>query len=312
MRCLALSNLHHAIEAFLEMMAAERGASGNTLEAYRRDLEDFSTFLLTKQVNLTDASTKDIQAYIGQLAAIAAPSTRARKLSAIKQYYLFLYSDGMRTDNPAAVLDTPKLAVTLPNLLSKEEVSRLLSFAAEDQTPKGLRLYTMLEVLYASGLRVSELVTLKLSHLQKEQGQWKPYLLIKGKGGKERIVPLNVPALEALSRFIPARSALLKSEETAWLFPSYTKDGKPTHLTRQRFAVLIKALAMNAGISPDKVSPHALRHSFASHLIENGANLSLVQELLGHSSITTTQIYTHILNDRMKTLVLDHHPLKKA
>lgn len=295
------------IEAFLEMMSAERGASRNTLDAYRRDMQDFLEHAGS------DATPDDIKAYVKKLVSRGfSPRSRARKLSSIKQYFLFLYSEGIRTDNPTTSLDTPKLGTNLPKMLSKEEVGTLLSIAAQDTSPKGLKLCALLEVLYASGLRVSELVGLKLSHLQKERGALKPYMLVKGKGGKERIVPLNPPAIAALQRYLEQRPLLLKEGDTSeWLFPIYGHDGKATYLSRQRLGVMLKSLAIQAHIAPEKISPHVLRHSFASHLISNGANLKLVQELMGHSSITTTQIYTHILSDRMKTLVLEHHPLTK-
>lgn len=299
------------VERFLEMMSAERGASKNTLEAYFRDLRDFGEFL--SKTPLIEAGTEQIRTFIHHLDKQGfSARTRARKLSSLKQYYLFLYSEDIRTDNPTTALDSPKLGSNLPKMLSPEEVSSLLEYMAKDSTPKGVRLYTLLEILYASGLRVSELVTLKLSHLQKEHGKLRPFLLVKGKGGKERIVPLNDPAIKALEHYLELRPALLKEKEISeWLFPTRAKNGKITHLSRQRLAVLLKEAALQINIDPEKVSPHVLRHSFASHLIENGANLSLVQNLLGHSSITTTQIYTHVLNERMKSLVLDHHPLSK-
>jgi integrase/recombinase XerD len=289
-----------AVELFLEMLSAERGAAANTLAAYRRDLDDFFGFIV-RFGDKDNIVTEDIRNYMARLAdAGMATSTRARKLSALRQYFRFLFTEGMRKSDPTAGMEGPKQATPLPKTLSTQEVDSLLTSAAEHKTrPGGLRLRCLLELLYATGMRVSELVGLPRSVLRGDER----LLLITGKGGRERVLPLNNTAREAIDDYLQATPENAKSK---WLFPSRGASG---HLTRQRFGQELKQLAAVANIAPAKVSPHVLRHAFASHLLERGADLRVVQQLLGHADISTTQIYTHVLGERLAQLVQEHHPL---
>jgi integrase/recombinase XerD len=302
------------IALFLDMLAAERGARPNTLAAYRSDLEDFSSHIAAAGSNLSDATSDDIRGYLGDLARRGlAPSSVARKLSAVRQLYRFLYAERYRPDDPAAILEGPKRGRSLPKTLTVAEVDRMIVAACANadnpelspaEQQRATRLHCLLELLYATGLRVSELVSLPASAARKDQRM----LMVRGKGGKERMVPLNDAAREAITRY----RALLKNarqQDSVWLFPSFGEEG---HLTRQHFARDLKALATQCGVRADAVSPHVLRHAFASHLLQNGADLRVVQTLLGHSDISTTQIYTHILEERLKSLVRDLHPLNDA
>ncbi len=302
-------NTARAIDAFLEMMQAERAASENTLQAYRRDLDGWTDALRAKGTDLLSAKTGQLEYVLGQWAAQGlAPSTGARKLSSAKQFYKFLQMDDLRKDNPVQNLRGPKQGRPLPKILSEGDVDRLFQAAQQDSEPKGQRLLCMLEILYAGGLRVSELVSLTVRAVQRRDG----CLLIKGKGGKERIVPLTPPAIDAIKTWLKAREATLptaieaRDRASNYLFPSTSKSG---HMTRERFAQMLKELAIQAGLQPSKISPHVLRHAFATHLLANGADLRSVQTLLGHADISTTQIYTHVLDERMKALVFDMHPL---
>lgn len=297
------------MDSFLEMMSAERGASENTLSAYSRDLTDWSQQLTVRGYDLFYAQPPDLETVLAHWATIGlAPSTAARKLSSLKQFCLFLQTEGLRQDNPAYHLRGPKQGRPLPKVLSQEHVDILFQTAAQDKTPKGLRLLCLLEILYAGGLRVSELVSLKESTVTRRDG----IMVIKGKGGRERIVPLTRKAKESIGVWLQLRSETLpqslkeRDRAASFLFPSRARSG---HLTRERFAQELKALAIKAGLSPEKLSPHVLRHAFATHLLANGADLRSVQKLLGHADISTTQIYTHILDERMKALVQDMHPL---
>ena len=301
------------IELFLDMLASERGAAKNTLEAYRRDLDDFAADLATVKRAVADASSDDLRAHLGRLSkrGLAAASV-ARRLSAIRQLYRFLYGEGHRADDPAAVLEGPKRGRSLPKVLSIKQVDDLLAQARTGMTAeapperlRAARLACLLEVLYATGLRVSELVALPESAARRDQRM----LVVRGKGGRERLVPLNNSAKKAMADYLALRAASKgdKSvEKTKWLFPSFAESG---HLTRQHFARELKSLAAAAGLRPAQVSPHVLRHAFASHLLQNGADLRVVQTLLGHADISTTQIYTHVLEERLKSLVRDLHPL---
>jgi integrase/recombinase XerD len=299
------------IELFLDMLAAERGARINTLSAYAADVGDFSSFLKSESVNIASATSDDIRSYLAALAQRGLrASSVARKLSAIRQLFRFLYNEGHRGDDPAAVLEGPKSVRPLPRVVSVADVERLLQAArdANADSARGMaerlraaRLYCLLEVLYATGLRVSELVALPASAARHDQRM----LLVRGKGGKERLVPLNDSAREAMATYLVLRNEA-KGNEVKWLFPSFGGSG---HLTRQHFARELKALAAGAGLKPGKISPHVLRHAFASHLLQNGADLRVVQTLLGHADISTTQIYTHVLEERLKSLVRDLHPL---
>lgn len=300
------------IELFLDMLAAERGAGVNTLAAYRSDLEDLSATLSADGNSIAKAETDDLRNYLGTLAERGfKASSVARRLSAIRQLYRFLYAEARRRDDPAAVMSGPKRALTLPKVLSIADVDLLLTHAhdeagnAERPAPerlRAMRLACLLEVLYATGLRVSELVTLPVSAARQNARM----LIVRGKGGKERMVPLNDSAKRAMADYLKLLAVRKDRTETKWLFPSFGESG---HLTRQHFARDLKALAAKAGLNPAQVSPHVLRHAFASHLLHNGADLRVVQTLLGHADISTTQIYTHVLEERLKSLVRDLHPL---
>jgi integrase/recombinase XerD len=297
------------IELFLDMIAAERGASANTLDAYRRDLGDFSADLAGAGNTVAAADSDALRAHLGRLAkrGLAAASV-ARRLSAIRQLYRFLYSEGHRSDDPAAVIEGPKRGRSLPKVLSVKQVDDLLSQAregmkaeAKSERLRAARLNCLLEVLYATGLRVSELVALPEAAARRDLRM----LVIRGKGGRERLVPLNDQAKRAMTDYLALR-AEAKLDKSKWLFPSFGESG---HLSRQHFARELKELAAAAGLKAAQVSPHVLRHAFASHLLQNGADLRVVQTLLGHADISTTQIYTHVLEERLKSLVRDLHPL---
>ncbi len=300
------------LENFLEMLAAERGAAENTLAGYRRDLEDFSGFLGRK--TLASAQSEDISAYLGDLNQRGfAETSQARRLSALKQFYKFLYAEGSREDDPTRTLSAPKKRASLPKVLSMEDVDRLIETArAETEKPqksaaarlRTQRMYTLIEVLYATGLRVSELVALPVTAALRDAR----LIEIRGKGGKERLVPLSRAAQAAMKDYVGLRAAEGAYEKSPWLFPSHGDSG---HLTRQHFARDLKDLAVAAGLDAGKISPHVLRHAFASHLLQNGADLRVVQQLLGHADISTTQIYTHVLDERLRELVESAHPLAK-
>jgi integrase/recombinase XerD len=298
------------IALYLDMLAAERGAGVNTLAAYRRDLEDFSAYLKDHGSSIAKAGTENLRGYLSELSSRGMRvTTVARRLSAMRQLYRFLYAEGHRADDPAAVLQGPKRARNLPKTLSIAEVDRLLRTAAASDPASPLpvrlraaRLASLVELLYATGLRVSELVALPASAARKDAR----VIIVRGKGNKERMVPLNDAAKRAMAAYL----ALLKESgdeaQSKWLFPSFGDSG---HLTRQHFARELKTLAAAAGLRAAQVSPHVLRHAFASHLLHNGADLRVVQTLLGHADISTTQIYTHVLEERLKSLVRDLHPL---
>lgn len=305
----------HHIDAFLEMLSAERGAARNTLDAYARDLRDFANFLSTRDKDVAGGQTMDVRDYLESLSAQGlSASTAARRLSAIRQFHGFLYTDGIRTDDPCGAIEGPRRARPLPKTLSVEEVDSLLVAArlVEDgrsqeeavRAYKRARLVCLMEVLYATGLRVSELVGLPLA-AAKGDGR---FLSVSGKGGRERLVPLSEAARRAIDEYLPLRVMRLGTSVSPWLFPSRGRQG---HLTRHRFAQLLKDLSVAAGLDVGRVSPHTLRHAFASHLLANGADLRAVQQMLGHADISTTQIYTHVLDGRLKSLVHDHHPLAK-
>jgi integrase/recombinase XerD len=301
------------LEPFLEMMAAERGAARNTLAAYRRDMEDFLSFISGKGHAPATADTAALQAYIASLSQQGMrPASIARKVSTIRQYFHFLYSEGIRADNPAATLSPPRRERRLPKIMTQDDAARLLAHAQEDGSPEGIRLMAMCELLYGAGLRVSELVSLKLEDVQPKAWdgaapQVREMLTICGKGGKERLAPLHAKAREALARYLRVRAHFLREGETSpWFFPYHRAEG---HVTRQQFGVMLKGLALRAGLDPLSLSPHKLRHSFATHLLEGGADLRVIQELLGHADIATTQIYTHVAGARLRETVLKAHPL---
>ena len=286
------------------MLAAERGAAPLTWAAYRNDLSDLAGFLAARGVPLEAADTALLHAYLGAAAAVA-PRTLARRISAMRQFYKFLAIDGIRRDDPTAGLDTPRLGRPLPKILSETEVAGLITAAHVWPGGEGIRLVCIMELLYATGLRISELVTLPLAAAQRDPR----FLVISGKGGKERVVPLSEPSRLALTAYLVCRESFLRdSRPSRWLFPS---RGDAGHLTRQRGGQLLKELAVKAGLDPDRLSPHVLRHAFASHLLDHGADLRSVQQMLGHADIATTQIYTHVLNDRLRKLVETAHPLAR-
>ena len=292
--------MQNEIDSFLEMLVAERGASPRTVDSYRRDLTDFNAFLAVKDIRMIKAKRVDIQAYMQQLARqMSAPKTQARRLSAIREFYRFLFSENRITKNPADYLISPKVGKPLPKYLSESEVKALLSTAEKED----IRIYALLEVLYATGLRVSELVGLPMTAIRWDERT----LAVIGKGNKERIVPLNEPAIQALDRWSISRETRIPvGRVNKWLFPSASKTG---HLTRDGFFKHLKQIALSSGIDPNRVSPHVFRHSFASHLIAHDADLRSVQKMLGHADIATTEIYTHVLADRLKKVVEKSHPL---
>jgi integrase/recombinase XerD len=297
---------------FLDMLAAERGAGRNTLEAYTRDLDDLAHHLADTRTTIAAATTADLRAYLATLSRRSfKASSVARRLSAVRQLFRFLYAEGHRRDDPAAVIEGPKRGRPLPKVLSIAEVDRLLATAhagaidaarSDTERLRGLRLACLLEVLYATGLRVSELIALPAAAARRDERM----LVVRGKGGKERLVPLNDAAKRAMRDYLGRLTEMDRDTGSKWLFPSFGESG---HLTRQHAARELKALAAAAGISAERVSPHVLRHAFASHLLQNGADLRIVQTLLGHADISTTQIYTHVLDERLKSLVRDLHPL---
>ncbi len=284
------------------MLAVERGASPRTLEAYRRDLDDVAAVLKSDPAA---ANVDHLRRYLDHMNRLGlAPRTAARRLSCLRQFYKFLYAEGLRTDDPAASLESPRLGRPLPKYLTTDEVDRLLTAAKEVEGRQGLRASALLELLYATGLRVSELVGLPLAAIPRN----KPTIIVRGKGNKERMVPVGDAALAALAAYLPVRDSYIPKsmKSSRWLFPSDSREG---HLTRAGFALLLKELAVAAGLSPSRVSPHVLRHSFATHLLANGADLRSLQQMLGHADISTTQIYTHVLDERLRRLVSDNHPL---
>ncbi|MFA5121561.1 site-specific tyrosine recombinase XerD [Zavarzinia sp.] len=301
------------IDGFLEMMAAERGAAANTLAAYRRDLTDYAFFLERQGRSLDAAAAEDVEAYFASVEGRGLkPSTAARRLSALRQFHRFALSDGIRTDDPTSRIEAPRQGRRLPKYLSEEEVERLLGLAADglgkaagkSGEKRRMRFLALLEILYATGLRVSELVGLPLAALAQDPR----FVLVRGKGGRERLVPLSDPARSAIARWLKLRPVGLLPKQAKFLFPAGTATG---HMTRQHFAQGLKALAAEAGLDPARVSPHVLRHAFASHLLAHGADLRVVQTLLGHADISTTEIYTHILDEKLRTLVNRHHPMAK-
>jgi integrase/recombinase XerD len=299
------------LDVFLEMLVAERGASRNTLDAYARDLKDCAQFTSGQDgQDLASASTTTLRSYLASMeAAGLKPRTAARRLSALRQYYKFLFIEGFRNDDPSTVIDSPRRGRPLPKTITQGEVDLLFSAAARHKGPEGARLRALLELLYATGLRVSELVGLPLASVARDPD----VLIVRGKGGKERMVPVNRSARRAVEKYLTVRDDFLKPGTSSnWLFPSgANQTNRNAHLTRHRFAQILKQLTREAGLAPQKISPHVLRHAFASHLLAHGADLRSVQAMLGHSDISTTQIYTHILEERLREIVESHHPLAK-
>ncbi len=299
------------IESFLDMMSAERGASANTLAAYRRDLIDFSGSRAKSGGDLKSATRDQVKSYLSGLSrASIAHSTQARKLSTLRQFYGYLYSEKIRRDDPTEAVDAPKRGRPLPKVLSREDLDKLIEAARPEgeEDAEGVRLLCIVELLYASGLRVTELVTLPLSAARNRDG----FLIVRGKGNKERLAPLNDTARAAMVSYLAVRDEFLPKQSAhagKFLFCSRSAEG---HLTRRRCHQMLKVLAVEAGVDPEKLSPHVLRHAFATHLVEGGADLRSVQTLLGHADIATTQIYTHVANERLKKVMDAAHPLAKA
>jgi integrase/recombinase XerD len=294
-------------EIFHEMLLAERNASENTRDAYCQDLIHAEK-VLARHGDLADASVDLLRGYLESLSRQKlAPSTAARRLSALRQYFKFLVNEGLRKDDPTAALDAPKRGRPLPRILSESEVAAMIDGVAREDKAAALRLGALMELIYASGLRVSEVVGLPLAVAKRDQ----PFLVVRGKGSKERLVPLNDAAKRALAAYLEVRAKFLPRSLKAspWLFPS---SGDSGHLTRQRLGQLLKDAAVKAGIDPARVSPHVLRHAFATHLLDRGADLRALQKMLGHADIATTQIYTHVATGRLAALVSEAHPLARA
>ena len=314
------------IENFLNNLLAEKGSAKNTIISYKKDLEELFDFL--KDIKIKEIKKKDLKKYLEFLYKNGvATSTMARHISAIKQFFNFLQLENIITENPASLLDHPKIQANIPEILTEKEIEKLLDTAKKDKSNYGIQLYTMLELLYATGLRISELVEMKISDIQKKyrsDGLYtiNDFLIINGKGNKERLIPINKTAKDALIKYINLRESLLNGKKSEWLWTTmatFSKDKKDTkvvfkkdnHIARQIFALNLKQLAIESNINPEKVHPHILRHSFASHILQRGADLRVVQELLGHSDISTTQIYTHIADEKLKKIVNELHPLAK-
>lgn len=294
------------IEAFLEMMAVERDASPHTLSAYGRDLAD-AEMALSDAGGLMKADAEAVETWFADLSRRGlSAATAARRRSSARQFYRFALAEGWRTDDPSRRLDAPKQGRPLPKVLSRVEIDALLAASAARDAAAGLRLVALVEMAYASGLRVSELLGLKVEAVRRDPA----YLIVRGKGGKERLAPLNASAREAIKAWLVVRDAKRRPEapDSPWLFPS---SGRTGHLTPRRFAQLLDEAAITAGIDPARVSPHVLRHAFATHLLEGGADLRVVQTLLGHVDIATTQIYTHVATDRLAQVVHQNHPLAR-
>lgn len=314
-------DLHPTVDSFLDMLTTERGAAMNTRQAYWRDLADFSLFMRDKfKVEIVDATTDQIKTYLedlaqkihvkGQNKGKIATRTVARRLSALRQFYRYLVSENVRKEDPTSTIESPKQVRTLPKTLSEAEVDQLIKTAGEGGGADSVRLVCLLEMIYATGLRVSEMVGLAMSAI----GEDVQFIMVAGKGGRERMVPISDSAQKALKAYLDVRKQFIapddKGIQAQWLFPSRTSESG--HLTRQRFAQLLKDLAMRAEVDEDRVSPHILRHAFATHLLKNGADLRSVQKMLGHADIATTQIYTHIVGEKAKETVEDKHPMSKT
>ena len=298
-----MSELNHLISAFLEMMVAESGASPNTIIAYRGDIEDLYAHLAAKGKSVKTAKINDLRSFAASLADSGYSSrSQMRKLSAVRMFFRFLALEEVRDDDPSSLLDSPKQGRPLPKYLTENEVKHLIETTNTLKDDEAIKARALLELLYASGMRVSELVGLNLAAVSRGRES----IVIRGKGNKERMVPLGEPARKAIAEWLKTREQQLGKKTSRWLFPSSAKDG---HLTRDGFAKLLKRIAIEAGIDPYRVSPHVLRHSFASHMVAHDADLRSVQQMLGHSDIATTEIYTHVLDDKLKDLVFSHHPL---
>jgi len=297
----------------MEMMTVERNAANNTRVSYKNDLDDFLLYCQKSKKNIIEVKTQDIREYIIYLSKQKFDTkTIARRISALRQFFQFLFAENIIKDNPSLNIDLPKTSKTLPGVLNEQEVNNLIETSYQDSSPEGLRLTALLEVLYASGMRVSELVSLKISDIQTKNNDihLKPYIIVNGKGEKERLVVIHNKAIEAIQKYLKNLSEFTNEKNEKWLFPS--KIAKEGHITRQYFGKLLKKIAIDSNIDPSKLSPHKIRHSFATHLLNHGADLRVIQELLGHKDIGTTQIYTHVSNDQLKSVVYKLHPLAKG
>ncbi len=306
---MTLKNENSLIEFFLEMLVAEKNLARNSIISYENDLEQYHQFLKEKKIKILDAQKKHLSGFLEQLHLQGLSArTIARKTSSIKHFHKFLVNENHRNDDPGILISTPKISKKLPKFLSEEDIFKLLDFASQNLSKEDRRTHAMLEMLYASGMRISELVTLKISVLG--SGEVKDHLFIIGKGQKERIVPLNSKAIKALEEYLQIRKEFFPKncEDSAWLFPSNSKEG---HITRQRFHQLLAEIALKCSLDPSLVSPHVLRHSFATHLLSAGADLRSIQELLGHSDISTTEIYTHVNSGKLLVEIEKKHPLNK-
>lgn len=303
------------VEQFIEMLAAERAASDNTLLAYQNDALELVAYMNFRNISIAYASRSDVIEYFSYL-QVKNLSTRtlARKLSVARQIFDFLVSEKRCDHNPIISIKNPKISSSLPKALSQDNVFLLIEAASKDTSNEGIRTSAMLEMLYATGMRISELVTLKMQVIERDlkSREVARHIIIKGKGGKERIVLLNLEAVDILDKYLEIRSVFIKNKQkTDWLFPSIDKKGNISHITRQRFGQILKSLAIQSGVPLHLVSPHKIRHSFATHMLENGANLRILQELMGHSDISSTQIYTKITSNRAAEIVFTKHPLAK-
>jgi integrase/recombinase XerD len=303
-------NEANLVEMFLESLISERGLSKNSVSSYLNDLKHFLIYFNLKGISVLKLTTLDLSTYLGSIEfAECKSATISRKISTLRQFYLFLLSEKLISENPALDLELPKKEIRAPKSLDSSEIEALIQIAEQAKDINGIRNYCMLELLYSTGMRVSELITLKLSNIYNPVEVHEDYqvFLINGKGNKDRIVIFNQRALQALNRYLQVRDG-----SNDYLFPSTKKCKKPMHLSRQMFFIIIKKLALEAGIDPNKVSPHKIRHSFASHILQNGANLRVVQELLGHADISSTQIYTKVLSKQAQDLIFNHHPLSNS
>ena len=306
------TSIGNLLEYFLESLALARGSANNTIEAYKKDLRGLTAFLFAKQVNLADVSLNHLRDYIAILTTKQCLNAKsiARKISSIRQFFSFLLQENVIKTNPALELEVPKISKNIPIVFEEEQIENLLNECLKDRTPTGLRNLAMIELMYASGMRVSELVYLKMSQLSLISRQdLPPHIIITGKGNKERIVAINKKSIEALACYLTVLDKFTKDKNNQWVFPSQNAGGG--HITRQYFAKILKKLALKAGINFEKISPHKIRHSFATHLLNNGANLRVIQELLGHKNIGTTQIYTHVSSSKLKATIKEFHPLSK-
>ena len=301
-------NYNLLVENFLEVLASEKGLSKNTLYSYKTDLDQFTSFIEKKNIKTRDFKNKDIKEFVSTFKNRGyEKSTVSRKISSLTHFFNFLLDEKEIEINPLSNFEIPKQTKKLPTILSNEHIDKILKFTKQDQSAAGIRLYTMIEILYATGIRISELVEMKLSSIYED----KNFLLVSGKGNKERLVPISKKTRKTLEKYLTVRDHFISDKnKSIWMFPS--KQSSIGHITRQRFNQLLNELNLEAGLGIKRISPHKLRHAFATHLLENGMDLRSLQQILGHSDISTTQIYTHVLKERLKEIIKDSHPLSKV